>query len=238
MRARRAWLRAAPPSSARDSRSPICNCSGRMSFDSALPFGSLTDRAHFLRVSMLAVVAGSACHTPGTPRIDGVAGAPANPATPWTVPASARTPPPPAAPPAAPAATAALAADSATTAAVRFSLTDVVDLALKNNPTTRESWANAQAAANEYGSARGARYPTLNGSVNLAGSIHGIGVRRRRKRIERRDRYEWVEHARRRRGGRTDARADHARVLAVVPGVRHGRRAPRRSSRRSRTRSR
>ncbi len=144
-----------------------------MSFDSALPFGSLTDRAHFLRVSMLAVVAGSACHTPGTPRIDGVAGAPANPATPWTVPASARTPPPPAAPPAAPAATAALAADSATTAAVRFSLTDVVDLALKNNPTTRESWANAQAAANEYGSARGARYPTLNGSVNLAGASTG-----------------------------------------------------------------
>jgi outer membrane protein TolC len=122
---------------------------------------------------MLAVVAGSACHTPGTPRIDGVAGAPANPATPWTVPASARTPPPPAAPPAAPAATAALAADSATTAAVRFSLTDVVDLALKNNPTTRESWANAQAAANEYGSARGARYPTLNGSVNLAGASTG-----------------------------------------------------------------
>ncbi len=144
-----------------------------MLFDSALPFGSLTDRAHFLRVSMLAVVAGSACHTPGTPRIDGVAGAPANPATPWTVPASARTPPPPAAPPAAPAATAALAADSATTAAVRFSLTDVVDLALKNNPTTRESWANAQAAANEYGSARGARYPTLNGSINLAGASTG-----------------------------------------------------------------
>jgi hypothetical protein len=144
-----------------------------MSFDSALPFGSLTDRAHFLRVSMLAVVAGSACHTPGTPRIDGVAGAPANPATPWTVPASARTPPPPAAPPAAPAATAALAADSATTAAVRFSLTDVVDLALKNNPTTRESWANAQAAASEYGSARGARSPTLNGSVNLAGASTG-----------------------------------------------------------------
>ncbi len=144
-----------------------------MLFDSALPFGSLADRAHFLRVSMLAVVAGSACHTPGTPRIDGVAGAPTNPATPWTVPASARTPPPPAAPPVAPAATAALIADSATTAAVRFSLTEVVDLALKNNPTTRESWANAQAAANEYGSARGARYPTLNGSINLAGASRG-----------------------------------------------------------------
>ena len=53
---------------------------------------------------------------------------------------------------------------------MRFTLPEVVDLALENNPTTRESWANAQAAANEYGSARGAKYPTINGSVNLAGA--------------------------------------------------------------------
>ena len=144
-----------------------------MLFDSALPFGSLTDRAHFLRVSMLAVVAGSACHTPETPRIDGVAGAPANPATPWTVPVSARTPPPPPGVPVAPAASAALAADSATTAVVQFSLADVVDLALRSNPATRESWANAQTAADQYGSARGALFPTINGSVNLAGASTG-----------------------------------------------------------------
>ena len=70
-------------------------------------------------------------------------------------------------------ATAALEADSATTAVPVFSLTDVVDLALKSNPTTRESWATAQAAANQFGSARGALFPTLNGSINLAGASTG-----------------------------------------------------------------
>ncbi|HEY2163859.1 MAG TPA: TolC family protein, partial [Gemmatimonadaceae bacterium] len=110
---------------------------------------------------------------PGTPRIDGVAGAPATQATPWAVPAAARTPPPPAAPPVAPLATVALSADSATTGVVQFSLADVVDLALKSNPATRESWANAQAAVNQYGSARGALFPTIKGSVNLAGASNG-----------------------------------------------------------------
>jgi outer membrane protein TolC len=117
----------------------------------------------------------SACHTPGTPHIDGVIGAPSNPATPWPVPPAARTPAPDAAPPASPAATTALASDSAATGAVAVSPTDVVDLALRNNPATRQSWALAQAAANEYGSARGARYPTINGSMNLALSANSSG---------------------------------------------------------------
>jgi len=47
----------------------------------------------------------------------------------------------------------------------------VVDLALRNNPATRESWANALAAVNAYGSARGARYPTVNANVNIAESF-------------------------------------------------------------------
>jgi outer membrane protein TolC len=46
-------------------------------------------------------------------------------------------------------------------------MTDVVDLALRNNPATRESWATARAAADQYGAALGALYPTINGSVNL-----------------------------------------------------------------------
>ena len=144
-----------------------------MFFDSALAPAWVSGHAHLVRVSIVAVVATSACSAPGTPRIDGVAGAPATPSTPWTVPAAARTPPPPPGVPVAPAATAALAADSATTAVVQFSLADVVDLALKSNPATRESWANAQAAANQYGSARGALFPTINGSLNLAGASTG-----------------------------------------------------------------
>ncbi len=147
-----------------------------MFFDSALASASAFRRAHFVRVLALTGVTlllGWACRAPGTPRIDGVAGAPAAPSTPWLVPTAARTPPPPAAPPLAPAATGALSADSATAAAVHFSLTDVVDLALKNNPLTRESWANAQAAADQFGSARGALFPTINGSVNIAGASGG-----------------------------------------------------------------
>jgi outer membrane protein len=144
-----------------------------MFVDSALAPAWAFGRGYRARVSIAAVLAGTACRPPGTPSIDGVAGAPATQATPWTVPAAARTPPPPATPPSAPAATAALSADSATAAVVQFSLAEVVDLALKSNPSTRLSWANAQAAADQYGSARGALYPTINGSINLAGASGG-----------------------------------------------------------------
>ncbi|HEY4132549.1 MAG TPA: TolC family protein, partial [Gemmatimonadaceae bacterium] len=116
------------------------------------------------------VVALSACNPP-TPHIDGVPGAPPSPATPWTMPNSARTPPPPAEPPIATAATTAIRADSSTAGGVtRLSMTDVVDLALRNNPATRESWATARAAAEQYGSARGALLPSINGSLALSRS--------------------------------------------------------------------
>jgi outer membrane protein TolC len=48
-----------------------------------------------------------------------------------------------------------------------LTLTDVLDVALRNNPTTQSAWANARAAAAAYGAAHGAYYPTidLNGSV-------------------------------------------------------------------------
>ncbi len=144
-----------------------------MFFDSALGPAWAVRRTHFVRIPVFAAVVSFACRAPGTPRIDGVAGAPAGPSTPWPVPAPARTPPPPPGVPVAPSATQALFADSATAEAVQFSLTDVVDLSLKNNPATRQSWANALAAADQYGSARGALYPTINGSVNLAGASGG-----------------------------------------------------------------
>ena len=116
-----------------------------------------------------AVLAVAACATPGTPQIDGVAGAPSTRATPWTVPASARTPAPSPDPPVAPNATDALRADSGTAGSAKhLSLADIVDIALRNNPATRESWANALAAVDAYGSARGARYPTLNANINVA----------------------------------------------------------------------
>jgi len=48
----------------------------------------------------------------------------------------------------------------------QLTLTDIVDLALRNNPATRISWANARAAAAVYGSSKGAWFPTIDADVN------------------------------------------------------------------------
>jgi outer membrane protein TolC len=50
----------------------------------------------------------------------------------------------------------------------QLTLVDVVDLALRNNPATRASWAQARAAAALFGSARGEYYPTLNGAGTVS----------------------------------------------------------------------
>ncbi|MDB4873851.1 MAG: outer rane efflux protein [Gemmatimonadetes bacterium] len=122
------------------------------------------------------LVAVSGC-TVGTPRIDGVPGTAPTPSTPWTVPAAARTPPPPPEPPLAPAASAALEADSATAGGARdLSLIDVVDLALRNNPATRDSWETAVAAVDQYGASRGSLYPNVNGNVTLSRSMSATGT--------------------------------------------------------------
>ena len=109
----------------------------------------------------------AACvHNP--PSIDGVRGEPASPASLWAVPEAARTLAPDPLPPQSPAATAALARDAAAASTVReFSLADVIDLALHNNPDTRESWELARAAASLYGASRGALYPTLVAGTTL-----------------------------------------------------------------------
>ena len=46
-----------------------------------------------------------------------------------------------------------------------LTLGDVVDLALRNNPATRVSWAQARAAADVYGAARASYLPVVNGLV-------------------------------------------------------------------------
>lgn len=121
------------------------------------------------RTSSLAALALLAACAVGAPRIDGGPGAPAAPNAEWPVPRQAQTPPPPAAPPASASATAALARDSVEAGAVRMlSLTDVVDLALRNSPATEESWATARAAAESYGTARASLFPTVTGAVNLS----------------------------------------------------------------------
>jgi outer membrane protein TolC len=49
-----------------------------------------------------------------------------------------------------------------------LTLTDVVDLSLRNNPATQQTWANARAAAAAYGSARGTFLPSLDADLQGA----------------------------------------------------------------------
>jgi outer membrane protein TolC len=83
------------------------------------------------------------------------------PEVPWTPPPAARaaardtTPPPP------------LPGDLGERIR-RLTLADIVDLGLRNNPTTRLAWANAQTAASAYGAERGAWLPTVDAEVSAA----------------------------------------------------------------------
>lgn len=56
-----------------------------------------------------------------------------------------------------------------------LSLTDVVDLALRNNPQTQLSWAQARAGAAQYGAAASALFPTVDGSIPIAFSQTTVG---------------------------------------------------------------
>src|SRR5438874_2159874 len=102
----------------------------------------------------------------GTPGVRGVAGTAPAPNVLWTPP---RPPPPP--PPGQPAAAhAALPPELPPDLAARIAqlrLTDVIDIALRNNTATSAAWADARAAAASYGAAKGQIYPTvaLNGTV-------------------------------------------------------------------------
>jgi outer membrane protein len=101
------------------------------------------------------VVAGLAGCVTGPPRIAGSAGAPPTPADVWVPPASIPKPTPPS------------TADTLASPEIRahlseLTLADVVSLALRNNPTTRVSWAQARAAAASYGVQRGRLLPSVN----------------------------------------------------------------------------
>lgn len=95
----------------------------------------------------------------GTPSVSGTAGTAPAPNTPWTPPPPTRRDTARARPPAA-----VLPSDIAERVR-QLTLGDIVDLALRNNPSTRIAWQNARAAAAAYGSQRGAYYPTIDGQV-------------------------------------------------------------------------
>lgn len=97
------------------------------------------------------------------PRVNGVAAVPPSPSVPWTAPRGAIRPEPVVIPSAASAVPADLAQHI-----LQLTLLDVVDLALRNNPATRASWAQARVAADVFGSVRGRYYPTFDGSVSAS----------------------------------------------------------------------
>ncbi|MEO8227884.1 MAG: TolC family protein, partial [Gemmatimonadota bacterium] len=105
--------------------------------------------------AVLALTAATACV--GTPSVGGVPTSP-GPSVPWTPPASAL------ARADADTAEAALPADLAERVQ-RLTLTDIVDYGLRNNTATRIAWANARAAAADYGSERASWLPTIDGNV-------------------------------------------------------------------------
>ncbi|MEO8909395.1 MAG: TolC family protein [Gemmatimonadaceae bacterium] len=99
----------------------------------------------------------------GPPRVSGVPAVPPAPNVPWKVPAGAIK--------AEPLITAqtALAVPPDLVQRIReLSLTDVVDLALRNNPATRASWAQARASADMLGSARGQYFPTVGATATVS----------------------------------------------------------------------
>jgi len=106
----------------------------------------------------LAVLLVAGCAS-SPPRVDGVAGTAASADVPWTPPARAVAAGAPAGP--------AIPPDAVLARLARLTLAEVVDIALANSPATRAAWADARAAAAGYGSARGSRLPTLNGTATL-----------------------------------------------------------------------
>src|SRR5512132_745904 len=97
------------------------------------------------------------------PRVNGVAGASPSPSVPWTPPAGLIKREPLVTP------TVVNALPPELQQRVKqLTLSDVVDLALRNNPATRASWSQARAAADLFGSARGQYYPELNSAGTVS----------------------------------------------------------------------
>ena len=107
-----------------------------------------------------ALLAAGGCTPHRPPTLDGMPGAPLQPNEYWNpspaIKQQVQRPNATIAPAAMPAAT------------NRMSMADVVDLALRNNPATRLSWAQARASADAYGASRGAYFPSL--SIDVGGS--------------------------------------------------------------------
>jgi len=117
---------------------------------------------HVIRPVLLVIgLVATGCGNP--PRVDGAAGAAPSPSVPWKPPARAMKPEALVTP-----APAAIVPSDVQERISQLTLSDVVDLALRNNPATRASWAQARAAAATFGSERGQLFPTFNGAGTVS----------------------------------------------------------------------
>ena len=118
------------------------------------PRGRGRRAAAALAATFVVALAGCA----GTPSVSGVRAVSPRPDVPWTPPPVARAAPPDTARPEG------LPPDLGERIR-RLTLGDIVDLGLRNNPTTRLAWADARTAAAAYGAERSARLPTIDADV-------------------------------------------------------------------------
>jgi outer membrane protein len=99
----------------------------------------------------------------GTPSISGMRGIPPAPDEPWVAPAAVRQ-----APSRSPRDIPGAGVPADLAARIRgLTLEEAIDLALRNNPATRLSWASARAAAAAYASQRGDYVPTVDGELSV-----------------------------------------------------------------------
>ena len=113
------------------------------------------------RVTALLTLVAVACR-PAPPTIHGVAPAPAEPSSKWT--------PPPTIVEAARRETATSGVPVTFDSSRKYSLADVVDIALRNSPATRLSWSQARAAVDAFGSSRGRLFPSLAAGLAISRS--------------------------------------------------------------------
>src|SRR6202171_3916763 len=122
-------------------------------------FGIMSRLNRILQTTICASILSLCGCQMGPPSVNGVPAAPPAPNVPWRAPAGAIQPEP-----LTTAATALAVPPDLVQRIQQLGLADVVDLALRNNPATLASWAQARASADLLGSARGQYYPTVSGS--------------------------------------------------------------------------
>ncbi|HEY6827683.1 MAG TPA: TolC family protein [Gemmatimonadaceae bacterium] len=111
------------------------------------------------RLALIALAAASAC-VHGPPRIEGAAATPPNQTAQWTPTKSVTEA----------AARDVIRADKVDSIK-QYTLAEAIDIALRNSPLTRQSWVQARAAADVYGSNQGRLYPTLVAGVAVNRSL-------------------------------------------------------------------